>query len=181
MFCDDSDLIKAIQDHGMKSVLCVGNGISQEPKALAAAGLEVAALDFSPQAVEIARSYPFPAEAISHYFEPQLQKPGGKVEFIIGDLLDPAICPGPFDVIIERLTVQNYFQHDMGAVLNALVNRLTEDGIFFSHCHDGGWKPPASPRHYTEPWFEENGWSIWMGDPDRKPPGRVAWFFISTG
>lgn len=47
MFCDDSLLIEVMRNHGMKSILCAGNGISQEPKALAAAGMEAVALDIS--------------------------------------------------------------------------------------------------------------------------------------
>src|SRR5947207_1329871 len=74
MFCDDSMLVRVMNDEGLKSILCAGNGISQEPKALAAAGMDVVAMDISPQAAEIAKSYPFPLEAISQYYEPELQK-----------------------------------------------------------------------------------------------------------
>jgi len=49
-------LIKVMNDEGIKRILCAGNGISQEPKALAAAGMDVVALDISPQATEIAKS-----------------------------------------------------------------------------------------------------------------------------
>lgn len=181
MFCNDSALVRVMNDEGIRSILCAGNGISQEPKALAAAGMEVVALDISPQAVEIAKSYPLPVEAISFYFEPELQKPGGKVEFVTGNILDATVCPGPFDVIIERLTTQNYHTQGIGAVLNGLAQRLSENGIFFSHCHDRTWKPPAEPRHYAEQWFHEAEWTIWSGRPGRKPPGRVAWLFRSTG
>ena len=181
MFFDDSELVKVMNDEGKRSILCAGNGISQEPKALAAAGMEVVALDISPLAVEIAESYPFPLEAISQYYEPELQKPGGKVEFVTGDILDSTICPGPYDVIIERLTAQNYHTHGIGTVLNALAQRLSENGIFLSHCHDGAWRPPAEPRHYSGQWFREAGWTIWNGHPERKPTGRFAWLVSSTG
>jgi len=181
MFCGDSELIKVMNDEGKRSILCAGSGISQEPKALAAAGMDVVALDISVQAVEIAESYPFPPEAISHYYEPGLQRAGGKVEFVKGDILDSTICPGPFDVIVERLTAQNYYTHGIGTVLNALAQRLSENGIFFSHCHDGAWRPPAKRRHYPGEWFRESGWTIWEGRPRRKPEGRVAWLFTSTG
>jgi len=130
MFCDDSMLVRVMNDEGIKSILCAGNGISQEPKALAAAGMDVVAMDISPQAAEIAKNYPFPLEAVSQYYEPELQKLGGKVEFVTGDILDSAVCPGPFDVIIERLTAQNYYTHDIGTVLNRLAQRLSENGIF---------------------------------------------------
>lgn len=181
MFCDDTMLIRVMKDEGMRSILCAGNGISQEPKALAAAGMDVVAMDISPQAVEIAEIYEFPSDAISHYYEPGLRKLGGSVEFVTGDILDSTICTGPFDVIIERLTAQNYYAHNIGTVLNRLSQRLSENGIFFSHCHDGVWKPPAKRRHYTESWFHEAGWTIWNGCSSRKPPGRVAWLFTSTG
>ena len=181
MFCDDSALVKVMNDEGMKNILCAGNGISQEPKALAAAGMDVVALDLSPQAVEIAKGYGFPTEAFNHYCETGLRQPGGHVDFVIGNILNPEVCPGPFDVIIERRTAQNYFNHDIGVVMSALAGRLTENGIFLSHCHDGGWKPPAKRRHYTESWFQEAGWPIWNGGPGRKPLGRVAWLFTSTG
>jgi len=181
MFCDDSMLVRVMNDEGMKSILCAGNGVSQEPKALAAAGMNVVAMDISPQAAEIAKSYPFPLEAISHYYEPELQRLGGKVEFVTGDILESAVCPGPFDVIIERLTAQNYYTHDIGSVLNGLAQRLSENGIFFSHSHDGRWRPSAKRRNFTEPWFREAGWTIWNGGTGRKPPGRVAWLFTSTG
>ncbi len=35
LFCDDGELVDTMRAHGLKTVLCVGNGISQEPRALA--------------------------------------------------------------------------------------------------------------------------------------------------
>lgn len=34
MFCDDRDLVTLMKIEGMKTILCAGNGISQEPKRL---------------------------------------------------------------------------------------------------------------------------------------------------
>jgi SAM-dependent methyltransferase len=181
MFCDDRKLVKVMNNIGMKSVLCAGSGISQEPRALAEAGFEVVALDFSPQAVKIAREFEFPAEGFECFCEPGLRRPGGHVDYVVGDIQDSAVCPGPFDVIIERRTAQIFLNRDIGAVLGALAKRLGQDGILLSHCHDGAWKPPAEPRHFSKSWFRENGWTIWNGSPVRKPPGRVAWLFTSTG
>lgn len=48
MFCDDTLLVETMRRHGMTRALCAGNGISQEPRALAEAGLQVTALDLSP-------------------------------------------------------------------------------------------------------------------------------------
>jgi hypothetical protein len=139
------------------------------------------AIDLSQLAVEIAQQYEFPAEAFEHYCDPDMKRTGGHLNIVVGDILDSASCPGPFDVIIERSTAQGYFDRDIEAVLGALERRLSQGGIFFSHCHDGGWRPPAEPRHFTEPWFRENEWTFWNGGPGRKPPGRVAWLITSTG
>jgi len=181
MFLDDSELVRAMKDEGMKRVLCAGNGISQEPKILAAAGMDVVALDISPQAAEIAKRFQIPMGAISQYYGAGFESPGGKLEFVTGNILDPTVCPGPFDVIIERSTVQNYYSRDIGTVMNPLANRLSENGIFFSHCHNGAWRPPAKPVHFSESWFKGAGWTIWYGDSGRKPQGRVAWLCLSTG
>jgi hypothetical protein len=181
MFFDDRDLVKVMKSVGMKTVLCAGNGISQEPRALAEAGFKVIAFDLSPHALEIARGFPFGNENFEHLCEPGMRQPGGHVDFILGDILDADACPGPFDVIIERLTAQLDFNRDIGVVLGALAKRLDRNGIFVSHCHDGAWKPPAEPRHFTKPWFAENGWTIWNGSPSAKPAGQVAWLFTSTG
>jgi len=181
MFSDDRKLVEVMNAKGMKSILCAGNGISQEPRALAQAGFQVIALDISPHATEIARCFNFPPHGFDFFCEPEMRRPGGAVDFVVGDILVPAICPGPFDVIIERRTAQNYYSHDMGAVLAALAGRLEPNGILLSHCHDGGWRPPAEPRHLTRSWFISNQWTIWNGGPGQKPPGQVAWLFTTTG
>jgi hypothetical protein len=54
LFVDDGELVDAMRANGLRSGLCVGNGISLEPHALAWAGLEVTALDISPLAVKVA-------------------------------------------------------------------------------------------------------------------------------
>jgi hypothetical protein len=65
------------------------------------------------------------------------------------------------------------------AALQAIANRLSPWGIFFSQCHDGGWKPPAKPQHATRAWFEAMGWHLWQsGSP---LTGRVAWLLTTTG
>lgn len=138
-------------------------------------------MDLSPQAIAIAQGFHFPAKAFEHFCEPSQSRPGGQVEFVIGNILDPSICPGPFDVVIERCTAQLYLNHDIGGILGALARRIGPEGIFVSHCHDGGWKPPAERPYFTKPWFQQNQWTIWNGGFGRKPPGRVACLSISTG
>jgi len=181
MFCDERGLVRVMINEGMRSVLCAGSGISQEPRALAQAGFDVVALDISPKALEIAQGFKFPSEGFGHFCEPEMERAGGHVDFVVGDIMDSSVCPGPFDVIIERRTAQLYFHSDIGGFVSALATRLGQHGIFLSHCHDGAWKPPAEPRHFTKSWFQQNRWAIWNGGPGRKPSGRVAWLFTSTG
>jgi SAM-dependent methyltransferase len=181
MFCDDRRLVEVMNSEGMKSVLCAGSGISQEPHALADAGFEVMALDLSPRAMAFVRDLKLSSEGFDHFCAPDMRRPGGRVDFITGNILDSTVCPGPFDVIIERLTAQNYINGDIGAVLGGLAKRLSPGGIFLSHTHDGSWRPPADPRHFTKAWFQDNQWTIWDGNRDRKPRGRVAWPITSTG
>ena len=180
MFCWDDELVAAMIRANMKTVLCVGSGISREPRALAEAGFTVVAMDLSPAAIEIARSIEFTADAVESFFDPKLRRPGGSIEFVVGNFLDPSVCSGPFDVIIERRTGQLFATRDLDSVMSCLSNRLNENGIFFSHCHGASWKPPADPVHYAESWFHDNGWNAWYGEGE-KPTGRVAWTFTSTG
>ena len=182
MFCDDRDLVRIMNAETMKTVLCAGNGISQEPRALAEAGFVVVALDISPQAIEFARDLPFTAERFEFFCEPVMRRSGGSVEYVVGNILDSSVCPGPFDVIIERSTAQNYLTHGQPALMLALSERLSQNGIFFSHSHDGSWNPDREIRHFTADWFALNGWTIrWHGTLTEKPVGRVAWLFTSTG
>lgn len=97
MFCDDNSLLDAIKIRGLRTVLCVGSGISQEPQALAAAGLDVTALDISPFAMRLASELPL-SGAEGRFFDGNRIRPGGSVKFEVGNVLDAAVCPGPFDV-----------------------------------------------------------------------------------
>lgn len=180
MFCWDGDLVEAMTRANLKTVLCVGSGISREPRAFAEAGFAVIAMDLSPTAIEIARSVEFSTDDVEAFFDPKFRRPGGSIDFVAGNFLDPSVCSGPFDVIIERRTAQLFAAHDLEGVMSKLSNRLSENGILFSHCHDASWRPPAEPVHYAESWFRDKGWSEWYGEGD-KPSGRVAWTFISTG
>jgi hypothetical protein len=101
------------------------------------------------------------------------------VEFVTGDLLDLTVCPGPFDVVIERRTVHLFPEHERRAALEALAGRLSQVGIFLSQCDDPGWPSRSRPRplpfHVAESWFREQGWTVWDGRPGSKLAGRVGW------
>jgi hypothetical protein len=179
MFTDDGNLVDAMRANGLKTVLCVGNGLSQEARALAWVGFDVTAIDLSPFATEVASATTPPDALLNRLVEGRSRGPMGRLEFVVGDICDAACCPGPYDVVIERKTLQLFPDADRAPAMQAVANRLASPGIFFSHAHDGGWKPPASPRHAPAAWFRSEGWPVWRGETPLKT--RVAWLFTSTG
>jgi SAM-dependent methyltransferase len=181
LFCDDGEIIDVMRANGLKKVLCLGNGTSQEPRALAWAGFDVTALDLSPFATQVASGAAPPEELLEQLIggrSPGLQ---GELEFVVGDLRDVTCCPGPFDVVIDRRTLQLYPDVDRSSAMHAVANRLASPGIFFSQSHDGGWRPPAPRRHACESWFRDAGWQFWGGNNNTPLTGQVAWLFTTTG
>jgi hypothetical protein len=178
----DELLIAAMREFNLRTVLCAGNGVSQEPRALAEAGLDVTALDISSVAVRFAEEFQYGSHRGDSFCTPRMHRPGGSVKFIVGDLLDSKVCPGPFDVIIERRTIQVLALEQRAAALSALANRLGDVGILQSLCLDDpfppelGWSQhPSGLFHASQSWFQENGWPIWDGLPNSMVAGRVAW------
>lgn len=179
MFCDDGDLVDAMVANELRTVLCVGSGLSFEPRALAAAGFEVTAIDLSPLAVQVVEGTEPPSELLSRLLGGRAFRPGGSLRFVTGDLCDSTLCAGPFDVVVERRTLQLFSETERPTALRAVANRLALRGIFYSHCHDGGWKPPAPRNHATEGWFVQERWALWKGQTAIE--GRIAWLFTTTG
>jgi hypothetical protein len=179
LFCDDNFLLDAMQARSLTTVFCVGSGMSREPHALAAAGLDVTALDLSPFAMESVSR--IKRRGSGRFFDERRLRDGGRVGFVAGDLMDPATCPGPYDVIVERKTLQLVAEEDRPRAVTAVVNRLSPHGILLTHCHDGRWKPPAMPRHVVEPLLAPAGVTKvpWGSVPP--PDGRIALVFTSTG
>ena len=179
LFVDDGELVDALRANNLRRVLCLGNGISQEPRALAWAGFEVTALDISPLAAEAARAAVPPDDFLAGLVGGRSAAPHGQLEFVVGDLVDPTCCPGPYDCVIERKTLQLWPEGDRPRAMQAAVDRLAPRGIFFSQCHDGGWRPPAPRRHLLQPLFEAQGWESWQ--PEMPLKGRAVWLFLTTG
>lgn len=181
MFCDDNALLDAMNVRGLRTVLCVGSGISQEPHAVAAAGFHVTALDISPFAVRFASRLALSPGDIGRFFDSRRTRPSGTVTFAVGDLLDYTVCPGPFDVVIERKTLQLFPERERAVALGAVVNRLSQNGILLTHCHDGGWKPPASPIHLIQPLLRPSGVTVVEQGSPVPNEGRIAFVVMSTG
>lgn len=148
---DDSDfLIPFLKKLGYQSILCAGNGISLEPYALAYAGFDVTALDVSGYANQYLANYQISGQELKYisYFsdlnieeistEEILQKVK-TVKFITGSIFDADICPGLFDVIITRRTVQLFniiSQEQVMAAMQSLLNRLSPTGLLINHGHN---------------------------------------------
>jgi hypothetical protein len=181
------DLLVAIMAAcGLRTVLCAGSGISQEPRALAEAGFHVVALDVSPTAMRVAKDFEGDPRRVNYFCGPKAHRPSGRVDFVVGDLFHTTACLGPFDVIIERRTVQRLPDHQRSAGLEALAARLGKVGIFLSHCDDDQYPPDLGWSfhhtglfHASESWFREQGWTIWDGAPSLPLTGRVAWLIRS--
>jgi len=116
----------------------------------------------------------------------RIRRDGGKVEFLAEDLLDPEVCPGPFDVVIERRTVQLFAESERDGILDRLTSRLQRNGIFLSHCHMGWWRPGMPREHLAESWFREHGFTVsYEGSEDvsrlKHDSGRIALLSVSSG
>ena len=179
LFCDDGSLVETMRANGLNTVLCVGNGVSQEPRALAWAGFDVTALDLSPYATRVASELNPPVELLAQLVGGKSVGSNGNLKFVAGNLCDAECCPGPYDVIIERRTLQLYSDEYKPKALQAVANRLSSPGIFFSQSHNGGWKPPAPCIHALEWWFRAEEWPVWHGEGQLTT--RVAWLFTTTG
>jgi hypothetical protein len=108
------------------------------------------------------------------------------MDFVVGDLLDPSVCPGPFDVVIERRVVQTFWEKGCPAALSALAARLGTVGIFLSFCLDDpfpkelGWAfHETGLFKASEFWCRAGGWVLWDGTPAPPLAGRVAWLIRS--
>ena len=177
LFVDDGKLVDAMRSHRLRTVLCVGNGISQEPKALALAGFDVTALDLSPLATEVARDGEPTEEMLVSLIGGRSPGKGGNVRFVCGDLLDPTVCPGPYDVVIERKTLQLYPAEQQTAAIRAVAGRLGNPGILFSHTHRNG--PASSWPYDVSDWMREEGWPLFHEVSALTQ--WVGWFLGSSG
>jgi hypothetical protein len=159
-----------------QSVLCVGNGLSGEAAALADAGFAVTALDRSPFAVAHAPPAAPESPPFAAYFGQACSRAGGSLRVVHGDLFDPQVCPGPFDVIIERRTLQLWSRlepvvdgDDCDRGLAAVTARLADASLFVSHQHIGCWRPGQSRQHFAQRWLAARGFPIALDAAPSEP------------
>ena len=183
-------LVATMRREGWQSVLCVGNGLSGEAAALADAGFAVTALDRSSLAIAHAPPAAPDPPPFAAYFGEAFSHTGGSLRFVHGDLFEAQVCPGPFDVIIERRTLQLWSRlapivdgDDCDRGLSAVTARMADPGLVVSHQHMETWRPGQSRQHFAHRWLQDRGFLIasdWApGEPGR--PSRRAWLMVTSG
>lgn len=208
----DPGLVGLLSNRKVRTILCVGNGLSSEAASLALHGFDVVALDLSsvPAAVHRARLEhpqhpvrrisgfsvgddgtwtlgppdPIPAELCPpmHRNPVRPNRGGGSLLFVTGDLMDPSVCPGPFDAIIERRTLQLFPEADLPEALERVTARLAVAGTFVSHQHQGCWKPPMPRTHFAEAWLAARGFALAPAEQEAPGSGRpIAHLMFSSG
>jgi hypothetical protein len=101
---------------------------------------------------------------------------------VTGDLTDPVVCPAPFDIVIERRTVQLFQGDEQTMALGHLVARLPTPGACVSHHHNGWWRSGGGElKRYASNWLASQGFvgRHRAGDPGTVP--RLACLVLSTG
>jgi hypothetical protein len=207
----DLHLLRFFREHDIHSILFVGNGICQEPRLFAAAGFEAIALDLSPYATAFAAEFELSHPEITSLFRLHDFREGGTVQFVMGSLFDTTVCPGPFDAIITRRTLQGLSDPLLGVALARLLDRLHPQGIFINQSHNS-YSSLAKIDQWLQfhdvmvshvpPWNQENQAGSWrstlttylnnvLGKPkvadkrrnsqQNRLCGRVAWMIGSSG
>jgi hypothetical protein len=188
----DETLPVLLAERRARTVLCAGNGLSLEAISLALLGFNVTALDISAVPGEVfggmLRDVEHPLRRIPGFslrddgsvvfgatgaidsalcpmhqsaaFPPRC---GGSLSFMTGDLMIPEVCRGPFDVVVERRTLQLFSEADRLLAFERLVARLSDRGVFASQQHAGCWRPGDDRTHYAESWLASRGFVIGSG------------------
>lgn len=210
MMASDAGLIETLNARSARTVLCVGNGLSSESFALTLYGFDVTVLDLSrvPRAVLLGiiagSNHPFrgtpgftvvngdeisfetsaviDAERVPPMHKSDTHPPigGGRLRSVTGDVLDASMCPGPFDAVIERRTLQLLPKHEQALALERLTARLAPRGLLVSHQHNGGWRPDQPREHFASDWTRVHGFTNHY-HAEAANADRVAWLFYSTG
>jgi SAM-dependent methyltransferase len=166
-------------------VLSAGCGVSLEVRALAAAGVDAVGLDVSELAIAHARSCTHFEEEAARFLSPGQRRRGGSAAWVTGSLLDPAACPGPFDAIICRATLQYFWRQGLlDEAIDALTARLAPDGVLVVTSHGDVASSTAIPAALLRHGYAWD-WSVNLASrgPIRASGGdrRLFVFANSTG
>ncbi|TNE44554.1 MAG: hypothetical protein EP343_30195 [Deltaproteobacteria bacterium] len=136
--------IRLFRKRGLTSVLFVGNGVSPEPQLFAYAGFQSTSLELSRVANEQAATWSFPhhsedscpvCQAQETCWLSSIEEPSGKSTFVTGNVLNPYLCPGPYDALVVRRTLHLFDSQSMHEVLRRLRERLRPGGVLIAEIH----------------------------------------------
>lgn len=175
------ELVPILRKLHLRKILCVGNGVSLEAPALAYAGFEVDVLDVSQEAIDFLSNYKLTVDDLKKFYSENQHRPGGKINYIIGDFTDKSICPGGYDVIITRRTLQYFTRNDFFGVLNILIEKLNDGGIFINHTHNAYDVGFAIEKYLTIRNFVIYHSLSNTHFPSLPNKRKVAWLFGSSG
>jgi hypothetical protein len=146
-------LVPIAEQRNATRILCVGNGMTLEAHALAAAGFRVDSLDISRAANTFLRELRVSKDVLESIVEEPSRaartflrelKASKDVERIAeepcsensrlpdiyeGDIRTADACSGPYDIVIARRLLYYYDFDGMDCFLDALGNRLAEAGL----------------------------------------------------
>jgi hypothetical protein len=209
MMSNDPGLVPELDRRSVRTILCAGNGFSSESWALALHGFDVSVLDTSSlprwhlqnqladsesglrgiagvvprgeASVAFDAAVPIDSDQwpSMHRAEGRSLRGGGSLTYFTGDLIAAEHCPGPFDVVIERRTVQLFPESERPAALDRLAARLTPQGLLISHQHRGAWKPPEPRTHFAEQWMSDRGFNHYSRETVDSQ--RTARLILTTG
>ena len=212
MMSSDERLVGLLRQRGATTILCAGNGLSSEALSLAVHGFQVTALDLSPVAgARIAKSLrdpehpmrqipgfrvtddgvvfdgsgPIPSQLCPkiHRTDDTAPQRGGSLRFVSGDLTVSEVYPGPFDVVIERRTVQLFPDGEQESALDRLAGRLAARGTFVTHLHDGCGGPGRHRPHHAREWSRSRGFVVDydVDEEMQRSAPRLVCLTLSTG
>ncbi len=169
------------------TVVSVACGISLEVQAFAAAGFHAVGFDRSVIAAEYAQECPFTVEQRQAFLDDRDVRPGGSARFEVGDLREPTVCTGPYDVVVCRKTMQYFAQAgQIDEAMSALVARLRSTGVLVLTTHFGIIDLKAVEA--IESWLTNHQYRLIRGDsppPEQFYPRsdgeRRVWHTVSTG
>lgn len=170
------DIVPVLRKLGLRKILCVGNGVSLEPLALAYAGFDVDVIDISQEAIDFISNYKLSESDIKRFYTQDQQQPGGTINYIVGDFTDRSICPGPYDVIITRRTLQYFTRSNFLGVLDLLIEKLTDEGIFVNHTHNA-----YDVGFAIEEYLRLHNFVIHNPNKELSKGKRIGWLFGSSG
>lgn len=186
---------------GTRTILCVGNGTSEEAAAFALHGFHVTVLDISPilatyfkyslaeggHPLRRVPGFQLGEDGVLRFrgegpIDPRLCPPihqsedyaprgGGSLTFATGDLSRIAVCAGPYDAIIERRTLQHFREDEQLSALEKLIRRFAERGTFVSQEHRVGEGSDFVNPHFAEEWLLARGFATYDG---RAPDAQDA-------